>query len=56
MKAEDSELYDDNSLIEINNKEYNLKQLNESKEIKEDEENDKDNDELGKKYYQKNII
>ena len=49
MKAEDSELYDDNSLIEINNKEYNLKQLNESKEIKEDEENDKDNDELGKK-------
>ena len=49
MKAEDSELYDDNSSIEINNKEYNLKQLNESKEIKEDEENDKDNDELGKK-------
>ena len=49
MKAEDSELYDENSSIEINNKEYNLKQLNESKEIKEDEENDKDNDELGKK-------
>ena len=45
---EDNNSYDENS-IEINNENYNLKQLNELNELKEEEENDNENEEQGKK-------
>ncbi len=45
---EENNSYDENS-IELNNENYNLKQLNESKDLKEEEENDYENEEQGKK-------
>ncbi len=45
---EENNSNDDNS-IDINNENYNLKQLNESNDLKEEEENDNENEEQGKK-------